>query len=137
VSEGEPMRRMRTMFYGSGPRDGEDSRPEVHANKEWQRDVVMWCFENKLDLAKCSTNELLAHNPMETLPFLAPALARFPRGLKIVDEADYEATEELYVLRKNSWKETASTLNVVGRYIRFLNTWSSGDWDTLRVNDKA
>lgn len=137
LSEGSPMRRMRIMFYGARPRDGEDLRPEALFDKEWQRALVLWCFEHKVDLATCSTNELLSHNPMATLPFLAPAVARFPRGLKLVDDLYYDAAEELHVLRKNSWKETASTLNVVGRYLRFLNTWSGMYWDTLRVIDKA
>lgn len=132
------MPSMRVVLYGGAPRGGaEDVRPTVPWNSEWQKEVVLWCFTHKVnpDRIAGALKHLPPEDPLSAFEFLAPARARFPNGVRLVDGAYLDAAEELAILRKNAWKEDVTEARVVSRYVQFLNSWGQGRWDILRVQN--
>lgn len=136
IDEGMPQ--MRTLFYGRIVPEGEDTRPIVTLQPEWQEEFVVWCFKNRLTPGKISPTDYASGiNPVADLSFLAPVLDRFKNGIVLVDSTYLGGVEELYVLRQNKWQERARFINVMSRYISFLNTWAQGTWDILEVQKTA
>lgn len=136
-SEDSKMSGMRVVLHGGAPRAGEDLRPVVRWSAEWQKEVVLWCFTHKVnpDRIAGALKRLPPEDPLSAFEFLAPARARFPNGVRLVDGAYLDAAEELAILRKNAWKEDVTEARVVSRYVQFLNSWGQGRWDILRVQD--
>lgn len=138
VSAGEPMSAMRLVFHGAKPpRSAADPRPEVVCQESWRNELAIWCFNQRVNPQRLEDSRKLLpeENPWEVFSFLAPAQSRFPRGLRLVSGYFYEGANELSVLRRNQWKETAQEENVIARYLRFLNEWGSGNWDILDIRD--
>lgn len=131
---GAELRYLRSRFHGQSASD-EDTRPVVLLDGAWQQELVLFMFEHKLGQSVKSMAIEQQQLAWEKLAFLAPARARLPNGIRIIEDYILEGASELKVLRANRWKDTASEENVIGRYIRFLNAWTNGRWDLLAIEE--
>lgn len=145
--EGDSLPKLRRRLYGREPAEGvEDTRPEVRFNEAWQQELVLWLFQHRAALqgasggtrlAEVSCATLAALQPLDTLSFMAPAKARRPQGIKLVDRTYLHGAEELYVLRSGKWKEAASAHRVINRHLRFAQEWGGGTLDVHPILPKS
>lgn len=137
---GEQPERLRTTLYGGRPHEGDDLRPVAVITKEMQDELVLFCFRNNLKLEAFDGRTSLAIDALPALwaglSFLEPARTRLGADVCLVEDYLYEGYDELKVLLKDSWKETAREENIVANYYcRFFNSWSAGRWSVESVAD--
>jgi len=137
----EAAPRLRTVLYGPGPRerDAVDSRPNPVVTKEMQAELVMLYFNSKLKLEALDGNAPVTVAQLTagwgTLSFLEVARQRLP-DVAFIEDYLYDGLEQLSILRRNSWKETAREETIIGNhFVPFLNEWGSGRWNVEPVID--
>lgn len=141
LEPGASLKAMRRVLHGPGPQRGAaDTRPEVLLEKAWQDELVLWCFQQKINFNPGKLGDAVKviaklDEPLQALSFLKPAAARFPKGLQLVSDYYLEGAEEYSNLCRNAWKESAEESAVVMWFIRFLNNWGLGRWDVLTVQN--
>lgn len=132
--------RLRTVLYGGRPREGEDTRPMPVISKEMQDELVLSFFRSQLKLEALDGRSPMTVEALTagwgTLSFLADARARLGNEVLFVEDYLYDGYQDLAVLRKDRWKETAKEENIVANhYVPFFNSWGSGRWSVETVID--
>lgn len=131
---GKPSPDLRALLYGPRPAAAErgatveqgDMRPEVHVTVEMTNELVLWAYQNNLDLqslATLSARRLNELKPHLSLSFFAPLLARKPEtAIEYADSDSWRSAKELFLLRHGEWKPDAKLSRVVARYLTFVQS---------------
>lgn len=138
AEEGSNLSVLQGVVYGPPPKDEPDTRPTVVVTTAWKQELILWMFKHDLTeaaLKTASAARLNESRPVEELSFLSPLATRLNNGVRFMGRDYYEGAAEARVLLRASWKEDALELNVITRYIRFLNDWAGGRWDVLPIQD--
>ena len=136
----EKPERLRTVLYGGRPREGEDTRPMPVISKEMQAELVLSFFSSQLKLEALDGRSPMTVDALTggwgSLSFLAEARTRLGADVRFIEDYLYDGYQDLSVLLKDRWKETAKEENIVANhYVPFFNRWGSGRWSVEAVVD--
>lgn len=122
--EAQPSTRMALAMHAE-PEKGQTAL----ISKEQQKELILWAFEQQLDLKKqCGPDDLNRTHPELTLSFLGGVLERARgRPIRFEYESEIQSARELHQLLHGSWKPEAKPHNVVQRYLSYINEMTHRD----------
>lgn len=147
----EDCKALKRLFYG-------DAAHCVSIDPAWRTELLTWLVVNvppalaehsprQLIVALAGSQELqpdelaLTAQIYRSLQFLVPARARVGE-VTFLSTGMLDDCREVRELLRDQWKaeaiaDPARAHNVLGRYLRFLNDWASGDFDLVKVHSSS
>lgn len=102
--------------------DINDMTPIIVATCEAKQEIIMYCFNHKIDPNSISSYNMKcrpAHNELQCLSYF--------REMTVVDEWVVEAANKYSIITNDKWQDGVTDIRKIEYILDFINEWSNRD----------